>query len=154
MDAHSTALGKLLLANATLNDQMRFLRKEPLAAHTPNTITDPDVLFRELVRIRAVGYAVDREENEPGILCAGAPVRDFRGAVIAAVSATELLDVSEAHVERKLRLIQEAARQISYAMGAPGGESIGESGEGEERILDRSSAARMAEPARDLDRIP
>jgi DNA-binding IclR family transcriptional regulator len=124
MDAHSTALGKLLLAHATLNDQMRFLRSESLVAHTPNTITDTDRLFRELVRIRSVGYAVDREENEPGILCVAAPVRDFRGAVIAAVSATGLMDVSPEHVEKKVKRAREAAGQISHAMGAPDDETV------------------------------
>ncbi len=119
MDAHSTALGKVLLAHATLNDQMRFLRREPLAAHTPHTITDTDRLFREFVHVRSVGFAVDRGENEGGILCVAAPVRDFRGAVIAAVSTTGPMDVSAEYLDRKVELTHQAARQISHAMGAP-----------------------------------
>jgi DNA-binding IclR family transcriptional regulator len=52
---------------------------------TANTITAPAVLKRELARIRANGFAVDKEEHIEGIRCIAAPVRDHSGKVCAAL---------------------------------------------------------------------
>ena len=38
--------------------------------------------------MRAQGYALDDEENRVGIRCLGAPVRDYAGQVIAAISVS------------------------------------------------------------------
>jgi DNA-binding IclR family transcriptional regulator len=68
LPAHATALGKALLArhgDAAVDDLLTW----PLAALTPNTITDRAVLFAELASIRTRNWAADREENTVGISC-------------------------------------------------------------------------------------
>ncbi len=55
---HCTALGKVLLAhNPEVLEEL--LAKGPLPALTPNTITNPELLRRELERVRQQGYATD-----------------------------------------------------------------------------------------------
>ncbi|WP_290514686.1 IclR family transcriptional regulator [Aeromicrobium sp.] len=73
--AHSTAVGKLLLSY-TLPDRSAvaaWIGDRRLPKVTDRTLTSIDTLHRELERIRAQGYSVDDEENEPGINCLAVP---------------------------------------------------------------------------------
>ena len=82
---HCTAMGKILLAGLPSTERRKILARR-LEAFTPNTITDPAALERELKAVQRRGYALDREEITRGILCVGAPVRNRGGSTIAAVS--------------------------------------------------------------------
>lgn len=53
---------------------------------TPNTITDPEALARELKTVAKEGVAYDLEERNVGTCAVAAPVRDQLGKVIAAIS--------------------------------------------------------------------
>jgi IclR family KDG regulon transcriptional repressor len=54
----------------------------------PKTITEPQELLMHLKMIKEQGFAVDDEENEEGIRCVGAPVFDYTGKVIGAISVS------------------------------------------------------------------
>jgi IclR family acetate operon transcriptional repressor len=73
---HSTAVGKLLLAYALADDAAvtAWVPEQPLPQRTPRTLTGAEALAAELRTIRAHGYAVDDQENEPGIVCLAVPV--------------------------------------------------------------------------------
>ncbi len=57
-----------------------------LPRHTPHTITDIDALEAQLARIQAQGYALDLEENEPGVNGIATAIVDGLGEVAAAIS--------------------------------------------------------------------
>jgi IclR family acetate operon transcriptional repressor len=87
--AHCTGIGKALLAWTYASDQaLQAWAKEyePLAKRTRHSITSVAKLRRELREIRERGYAVDAEENQPGVRCVGVPL--FIGSSVpkAAVS--------------------------------------------------------------------
>jgi DNA-binding IclR family transcriptional regulator len=84
---HCTAMGKVLLASLGPAERREILSGK-LETFTPNTITDPAVLERELKKIRSCGLAVDHEEITRGIMCVAAPVKDREGEVLAAISLT------------------------------------------------------------------
>lgn len=86
--AHCTAVGKAMLAFMSEEDVEGVIEEHGLPACTPNTITDKEVLLRELKRVRQRGYAVDDIENEEGIRCVGAPIFDHRGRPVAALSVS------------------------------------------------------------------
>lgn len=75
--AHSTALGKILLAH-TLTDTATVAQfidaYGPLAKKTPGTLTTAATLARELEITRQRGYALDDQENEAGVNCIAFPV--------------------------------------------------------------------------------
>jgi DNA-binding IclR family transcriptional regulator len=82
---HSTAIGKALLAFASPGLIDEYVAGE-LVARTERTITEPAALLDELERTRARGWSIDDIENEDGVRCVAAPVRDHLGAVVAAMS--------------------------------------------------------------------
>mgnify|MGYP001495108388 CR=1 FL=1 len=60
---HSSSLGKALLSVDDRAAFDAFLRRSPLRPITPNTITDGDVLWRQLQEGRRAGYIASRSEN-------------------------------------------------------------------------------------------
>ena len=83
---HCTALGKVLLAFLPSDKMDKILGKIELFKLTENTIINKQVLIEELNKIKQEGFALDREENEKYVRCIAAPVKDYSGKVIAAIS--------------------------------------------------------------------
>jgi DNA-binding IclR family transcriptional regulator len=84
---HATSSGKVLLAFAP--DAVRKVAlSHDLPRFTAVTITDPDVLQRELDLTVEQGWASTVEEYEVGLSALAAPVRDGDGDVVAAVSVS------------------------------------------------------------------
>src|SRR5262249_45582522 len=85
--AHATSTGKVLLAHLP-EDELAERLAQRFEAITARTITDPQLLLRELVRVRMRGYATNVEELEPGFVAVGAPVRSAAGTVVAAIGVS------------------------------------------------------------------
>ncbi len=87
LPAHCTALGKVLLSGLSEEElASTFKHVQNLETFTPNTISNLDTLKRQLVRVRDTGLALDNEELYASVMCLAAPVRDFSGRIIAAIS--------------------------------------------------------------------
>jgi len=115
MPLHSTAAGKLLLADRL--DKNADLLAGPFDALTVNTITDPDALRRELMGVRDQGWAGAPEETVLGINALSAPVRDHRGELVAMVSIMGSIQFITRQPARALiDAIQSAADEISKAL--------------------------------------
>ncbi|HOQ68270.1 MAG TPA: IclR family transcriptional regulator, partial [Candidatus Atribacteria bacterium] len=120
---YCTALGKVLLAYSSEEDIDRYLEEVELIPRTPNTIVSPGKLKEELLSIRERGYALDNQENEEGIICVGAPITDFSGQVVAALSVSGFFkDFSSDKIPEILSSLQKTAASISQDLGAPGKE--------------------------------
>jgi IclR family acetate operon transcriptional repressor len=118
MPAHSTALGKAILAFSP-KEVVDELLSHPLVARTPATVTSPPSLREELEGVRARGYAVDNIENEPDIRCVGAPVFDHTGGVVAAVSVSApVTRFSSELIELNGIRVAAAAQRLSRLLGA------------------------------------
>jgi IclR family transcriptional regulator, KDG regulon repressor len=88
MDLHCTAVGKVILAFGPAEVLERVLAKPVYIRHTRSTITSPTLMHREVLRIRKFGYAVDDEEEEPGVRCVAVPTYHANGAFAAGLSVT------------------------------------------------------------------
>jgi IclR family transcriptional regulator, pca regulon regulatory protein len=86
LPAHTTAMGKLLLANLPDEDQRTVLASMKLTKRGPNTIASKKALREELDEVHEEGFAVNDEELAPGLLAIAAPVRNEARDVVAAVS--------------------------------------------------------------------
>jgi IclR family acetate operon transcriptional repressor len=83
--AHSTGLGKALLASLTDEELNSVIPHLSLKSYTPATITDDDRLRKEIALIRRRGYSVDDEETAIGLKCVGVAV-DLPPGGAAAIS--------------------------------------------------------------------
>ncbi|MCX7795331.1 MAG: IclR family transcriptional regulator [bacterium] len=83
---YCTALGKCLLAFGPEELIKKWISKDTLPQRTPNTIKTGKELDEELEKVREQGYALDREEFEPGIRCIGVPIINRKGKAISAIS--------------------------------------------------------------------
>ncbi|MQA02508.1 MAG: helix-turn-helix domain-containing protein [Streptosporangiales bacterium] len=83
--AATSALGRAILAWSADAVVQRVLASG-IPSRTENTVTDVADLWAELARCRRRRYSVDDAENEPGIRGVGAPVLDYRGHPVAALS--------------------------------------------------------------------
>jgi DNA-binding IclR family transcriptional regulator len=72
---HCTANGKALLSRLPRDKRDRLLT-DPLKRYTARTITDRDVLSRQIADIAATGIAWDNEEHSDGICAVGASFID------------------------------------------------------------------------------
>ena len=83
---HCTAVGKAMLATMPRAQVQEMLTDLRLERFTRHTMTSREALLKELDRTSRRGYAVDDEEREEGVRCAGVAILDGRGAAVAAVS--------------------------------------------------------------------
>jgi DNA-binding IclR family transcriptional regulator len=110
MPAHSTALGKALLA-----DRAAPALPAELERQTERTITDHDALAKELRGVRERGYAVDHEENSPGICCFGVVLRlqrPARDAISVSIPTTRMTEAAERDIPA---LLMRARERIEYS---------------------------------------
>ncbi|MDN5685886.1 MAG: IclR family transcriptional regulator [Brachybacterium sp.] len=112
-----TGIGKALLLDGA--DRWEHLADAEHSRH-PSSTGDEHADFSALMANYARrGVAMDIEENEPGIRCVAAPVRDAHGRIVAAisVSATTPYMASE-RMEALVNIVGGAARDISIGLGA------------------------------------
>jgi IclR family acetate operon transcriptional repressor len=86
--AHCTGLGKILLAYTPVELVRAHYEDKGLKGFSHKTITRLNELLKHLQKTRRQGYAFDLGEHEPEIRCIAAPVRDFSGKVVAAISVS------------------------------------------------------------------
>lgn len=117
--AHSCAVGKVLLAFSSDSERGEIIAQKGLPRLTKNTIVNLSQLNRHLADVKAQGYASDDEENEEGVRCVAAPVRNDRGKVIAAISISgPSVRMSEERIHRELKTqVMKTAVVISRKLG-------------------------------------
>jgi len=124
---HSTAVGKVLLAWQDDEQVHRVLTRLGLPARTPNTITTMGAFREELAVVRERGWAVDDEEEEPGVRCLAAPVGPGSRALVA-VSVSAPASRLEAGQPEVVDALQRVAGELA-------------------RSLDRSTATSRSAPS-------
>lgn len=114
---HATSTGKVILAYLPQAERETLLAY-PLEAFTPRTLTQPEALQAELVRVREQGFAVGDQELEIGYVSVATPVHNYEGRVIAAVSvggpSTRL---PQERIEEMVALLKPVAARISERLG-------------------------------------
>jgi IclR family transcriptional regulator, KDG regulon repressor len=115
---HCSAVGKALVAYKSSDDLKKMLKGYEYVLQTENTIKNEADLLQELERVRRQGYAVDNQENEPGVRCVAAPIRDHAGKVIAAVSLSTLVTrVNDKDFEDFTNLLTQETMEMSQELG-------------------------------------
>lgn len=113
--AHSTGVGKAILAQLPGDQVARIVDRAGMPAATERTITDVDTLRAELARIRRVGYATDIGEQENGVCCYAVAVPDVPISMAISVSGPAFRMTKELGKTAVPKLVSEA-RAISQEL--------------------------------------
>jgi DNA-binding IclR family transcriptional regulator len=117
---HASAAGKVLLSDLA-DDRVVELLGWPLHRYTATTITDRARLLAELRAVRRRGYATSIGEHSSDVVGVGAPVRDHRGAIVAAMTCgCPDSRGTAAQLERMIRTVVAEAGSLSRALGYRG----------------------------------
>jgi DNA-binding IclR family transcriptional regulator len=114
---HCTSSGKVLLAALDPMERKALLAAADTPQLTPNTLTDA-ALIAALDQIAEDGYALAVEEYEIGLNAAAAPIRDRKGAVVAALSVSgPSYRLERDALEALVPAVIAGADEISWRMG-------------------------------------
>jgi IclR family KDG regulon transcriptional repressor len=117
---YCTAIGKALLTGSSSQEITDYSNQVKLVPFTPSTITKAEDLVLEVEQVRTKGIAQDNQEHETGIRCIGAPILDFSGRPVAAMSASwPLFRFNETEFDTYCQKISSTAQKISRLLGAP-----------------------------------
>jgi DNA-binding IclR family transcriptional regulator len=114
---HCTAVGKAIVSCFPREQVDQILAQKGTKNYTKNTITDPQKFHDELQRIKAQGYAVDREEIEIGLTCFAVPIFNYMGQVIGSISLGGPTSRIREKQNESIDLLKEKANLISRRMG-------------------------------------
>ncbi|MEU2748347.1 IclR family transcriptional regulator [Streptomyces collinus] len=110
---HATATGRAVLAHLPKQDVEELIERG-LERYSDTTPAGPDELRTELDRIRADGYAVNRNQYRPDVCAIAAPVLDEDGTPLATVAIS--MPDSRYDAERLPewgRMVADAAAEIT-----------------------------------------
>jgi len=117
MPAHTTAMGRVLLAHLPPAELEEYLASVKLAPLLPRTISDPEKLGAELTKVREQGFALVDQELEEGLVVVAVPIRDRRGNARAAINlSTHIGRRSVEDMRAMIPLLKEAAANIERGL--------------------------------------
>lgn len=117
---HATSSGKVLLAHSP-QETIEIILNEDLEAFTEYTKTNPLQLKRELEDIRVKGYSVSKSELAVGNYSIAAPVYDYEGEVVCAITLVGPLSrLTKEKEARFIRLLIRSAQEASERLGYDG----------------------------------
>lgn len=111
---HCTSSGKVLLAFSDKEIVEPILAKG-LQYYTENTITDSQTFQDHMKKIREMGYSESYEEFLEGVHSVAAPIFDYRGKVVAALSVVGPKQRMQA---RKIEAIVQQTIHASYEIAS------------------------------------
>ena len=114
LPAHSTAVGKVLLAWLPEPALLELLEQRGLQRRTRKTITSRARLFQELESVRKQGYATADGEYSSGLRSIATPIQNAAGFVTSGVSLNgPVTDAAWKESAELVELVKSAAREIS-----------------------------------------
>ncbi|MFV0412635.1 MAG: IclR family transcriptional regulator [Oscillospiraceae bacterium] len=118
---YCTGVGKALLANMSYAEVQRIWQQSDIQPITPKTLVSFGQLEKQLAAIRHSGWAVDDEENEPGIRCVAVALAAPAGTPSSAFSVSGVATrMDEAHTRALAQMCLEARQAILQDMGLAG----------------------------------
>ena len=115
--AHTTCIGKVLLANIKPERLKSILEKYQFTQLTKNSIITKEDFLREIERVRLEGISFDNEENFIGMAGIGAPIFNHTGKVVAAFAITGNAEVINARRQEIIEEVKTSSREVSRHMG-------------------------------------
>ena len=115
LPAFCTAMGKVMLAFLHEKESRNLIEKVNFVLHTPYTITDKEILWKELKLTRQRGYAISNQELALGLRGIAAPIFKEERKLEAAFGLSfschrvEGNNLEAVYVERLLKIANEVS---------------------------------------------
>ncbi len=116
---YSTSVGKAYLSALPPEEAAAMIDRLDRPALTAFTVTEAEALKAQVGEARKQGFAREDQENEPGIVCFGAPVRDHRARPLGAISVSVPMFRLE-DAMRYAEAVSASAKAVSRQMGHTG----------------------------------
>lgn len=113
---HCSCQGKAILAQKSLHEAKRLLRRKELTRYTPHTITREEVLLEQLENVRTEGVAYEIEEYKLGLKSVAAPIIDRSGHCDHAIAIICMATVEQETFDAMAKAVKEAAAAISQQL--------------------------------------
>lgn len=117
--AHSSAVGKAMLATMTDHEVRALLGRAGMPGHTPSTYVIEDDFLAELARIRSLGYAVDDGEQEIGVRCLATSIPGLSTRAAISISGPSTR-VPIAATARYTEVLTDAAEMVAEFLAGNG----------------------------------
>ena len=114
---YCTSSGRALLFDHDRDALLELLSAVEFRGLGSNTVRDAGEVCERLARDRERGYALVDEEFELGLVGAAAPIRDFRGQIVAALNVSAPKFRLGRRLESAGREVKAAADELSALLG-------------------------------------
>jgi DNA-binding IclR family transcriptional regulator len=109
----------VLLSYLPEEERKKILEQKELLHFTEKTIIDEKKLKKELDKIKKQGFALDLEEHEKDVCCIAAPIRNYQGEIIAAISISSpvyRIDIKKENYlkEALIRITKKISERLGY----------------------------------------
>ncbi|MBU3101688.1 MULTISPECIES: IclR family transcriptional regulator [Clostridium] len=116
--AYCTGIGKVLMSFLPDEVMESQIEKINFEKRTQYTISDKIELKKELLICNKQGYAKDNQEFLDGMVCLAAPIKDFTGKVVGAISISGPVSRISENEDDLIYEIISAAKTISTQIGS------------------------------------
>ncbi|MEH7118531.1 IclR family transcriptional regulator [Neobacillus vireti] len=111
--AHATALGKIQLTQFPYEKIQQLYSEKELEQVTPFTVTNLDVLRKQIETSKETGYICEEQEAALGFYCAAAPIYNHEGKLVNGVSFTMTESSWRVKKEKAINEIMKLAKRLS-----------------------------------------
>lgn len=117
-----TATGKIFLTYASKEEQDTIIQKNQFIKYTDNTILTEDEYRKNLEEVEKVGYAIDNQEKDLGVVCIAGPIFNYNNDVVASISISgpSIRLTSETINDFYIKHVVECCKKVSTAIGYSG----------------------------------
>lgn len=126
--AYCTAAGRALLFDHRREDLDSLFAAVEFRRLGPHAPRDVDELHERVLAARARGYAVVKEELEPGLVAVAAPVRDVQGTIVAALNVSAPKFRFGRRLSAAGKIVKTAADDLSSTLGWNGAHASSSAG--------------------------
>ena len=117
---HSTSTGRALLFDHTPEEITELVRGLQFGGATAKAPRNARQLYDRIAAARTRGFALVDEEFEAGLVAVAAPVRDFRGRVVAALNVSGPRFRLGPRLDKAGQTVAAACAELSAALGDAG----------------------------------
>lgn len=115
---YCTGVGKAIMSTLPEKEVRTIWQHSAVAPKTEYTILHVEKLLQELSLVRERGYALDNEENEIGVRCIAAGIKDYTGHAEYAISiSAPTVRMSDEKIKEFSALLLPVSQQLSGELG-------------------------------------